>query len=102
MRRLGAAALALGADLLLPGPAPAGLGEDLARCQTSVWPRFADWSLSRQQGPASFPGKDPVKAAGYARTAADQTHAGAQGLLGFFHDRGIGRPGAGASVATGR
>lgn len=110
MRRLGAAALALGASLLLSGPAPAGLGEDLARCQTSVWPRFAGWSLSRQQGPdsprtaddfyclalghwsgqAPFPGKDPVKAAGYARTAAEQNHAGAQGLLGFFYDRGIG------------
>jgi uncharacterized protein len=101
---------ALAAALLLSVPAQAGLAEDLARCQNTVWPRFAGWSLSRQQGPDSprtpddlyclalghwsgqgpFQGKDPVKAAGYARTAAEQNHPGAQGLLGFFLSKGIG------------
>lgn len=75
-----------------------------------MWPRFAGWSLSRQQGPdsprtpddfyrlalghwsgqGSFQGKGAVKAAGYARTAAEQNHAGAQGLPGFFFGKGIG------------
>lgn len=110
MRRSGAVVAAVALALLPPVPAHAGLGEDLARCQGSVWPRFAGWSLSRQQGPDSprtpddfyclalghwsgqgpFQGKDPVKAAGDARTAAEQNHPGAQGLLGFFLSKGIG------------
>jgi hypothetical protein len=108
--RLPAAVATVAVTLLLPVPTHAGLGEDLARCQSSVWPRFAGWSLSRQQGPDSprtpddfyclalghwsgqgpFQGKDPAKAAGHARTAAEQNHPGAQGLLGFFLSRGIG------------
>jgi len=98
------------AAAFLPGPAGAGLRDDLARCQDSVWPRFGGGSLSHQRGPdrprtaddcyclalghwsgqAPFPGKDPVKAAQLARTAAEQSHHAAQGLLGFFYERGIG------------
>ena len=75
-----------------------------------MWPRFAGWSLSRQQGPdsprtpddfyclalghwsgqAQFQGKDPVKAAGYTRTAAEQNHPATQGLYGYFLSKGIG------------
>jgi len=39
------------AAAFLPGPAGAGLRDDLARCQDSVWPRFGGWSLSHQRGP---------------------------------------------------
>jgi len=98
------------AAAFLPGPAGAELRDDLARCQDSVWPRFGGGSLSHQRGPdrprtaddcyclalghwsgqAPFPGKDPVKAAQLARTAAEQSHHAAQGLLGFFYERGIG------------
>ncbi len=98
------------AAAFLPGSAGAGLRDDLARCRDSVWPRFGGGSLSHQRGPerprtaddcyclalghwsgqAPFPGKDPVKAAQLARTAAEQSHPAAQGLLGFFYERGIG------------
>ena len=95
---------ALAVALLLPVPAQAGLAEDLARCQNTVWPRFAGWSLARQQGPDSprtpddfyclalgywsgqgpFQGKDPVKAAGLRADrgrAESRGRAGAAGLL---------------------
>ena len=57
MRRLGAAALALGAGLLLPGPAQAGPGEDLARCQTGQarsrsrprYEAYRAWGLRRNE-----------------------------------------------------
>jgi hypothetical protein len=48
VRRLGPAALALGAGLLLPGPAPAGLGEDLARCQTGD-EAYQAWVLRKNE-----------------------------------------------------
>jgi hypothetical protein len=41
----------LAAAILLPGPAGASLGDDLARGQNGVWPRFDGWSLSHQRGP---------------------------------------------------
>jgi uncharacterized protein len=107
--RIAACASLLGA-LLVPAPARAGLAEDIAYCQANVWPRFAGWSLSRQRGAdeprtavdfyclalghwsgqAQFSPKDVARAAQYAKSAADQNHAGAQGLLGFFYSKGSG------------
>lgn len=81
----------------------------MARCQDRVWPRFRAYSLSRQQGPDTprtpddhyclalghWSGQldgnhDPAGAAMHAQVAAQQSHAGAQGLLGFLYSRGIG------------
>jgi hypothetical protein len=93
----------------VPALASAGLQEDLAQCQNNVWPRFRGYSLSRQQGPdtprtpddhyclavgywsGQLDGnRDPAKAAMHAQVAAQQNHAGAQGLLGFLYSRGSG------------
>jgi TPR repeat protein len=109
-RRSVAAGLAILAGLALPSPGQAGLAEDIAYCQTDVWPRFAGWSLSRQRGAdeprtpvdfyclalghwsgqAQFQPKDLAKAARFAQTAAEQNHPAAQGLLGFFYSKGNG------------
>lgn len=70
MRRSGAVALA--GALQLSVPAHAGLGEDLARCQSSVWPRF--------------------EAARWSGKSAGQDHAAGQFSLGRAYQFGIGVP----------
>lgn len=91
-------------------PARAGLAEDIAHCEGAVLPRFGGWSPGRQAPPATprtteefyclglghwtgrFLEKNDRRAAEHLRRAADQNHAGAQGLLGFLHSQGRGVP----------
>lgn len=106
---MGALLLVLSALLLISTPARAGMREDLIRCEGQVLPKFRGWSPSHPSGPASpssaedlyclglahWAGRyeyqrDLPKAAGYLLRAAEQNHAGAQGLLGFLYSKGLG------------